>query len=276
MPLKSVIAAHNKSLDSTLAAFETALRKLTLRAQGRTIARLQAKLAITDGVIDGTAGNMLALRNAGKLFLQEMDKAGYQRLVTAFVGQFPGQLPFLEETLQILGDQVGQQWGRDLGFTSRDLALLGGVQANTVAALAGALEAVAGQAVTRGLFGVAGLKFGSLVEMLTDRLETSIGRATSIANTAQSVWYATASDRAFQIIAKDLPEQVLRYRLLGPVDKLERPFCRHLTEAAKAYTREQIAEMDNGQIPNVFISRGGWNCRHQWNLDTQGVPDQAA
>jgi hypothetical protein len=274
MDLQDIIARHNRSQDALVATFESHLREIVLRAQGRVIARLQARLVITDGVIEATAGNMQVLRGAGRLLMSEMNRAGYQRLVTAFVGEFRGTLPFLQETLELLGKEVGQKW--DLGFTQRDLSLLGGVQANTVAALTGAIEAAAGQAITRGLFGVAGLQFGSLVEMLTTRFEASIGRATSIANTATSVFYATASDRAFQIIAKDLPEQELRYRYSGPVDKLERPFCRHLTTAAKSYTREQIAQMDNGQIPNVMVSRGGWSCRHQWTMDVTDLALQEA
>jgi hypothetical protein len=266
--LADIIERHNKAQDSLVYTFETHLREIVLRAQGRVIARLQARLVITNGVIQGTAGNMLILRGSGKLFMQEMNTAGYQRLVDAFVGEFHQTLPFLQETLQVLGDQVGQKWGAKLGFTQADLSLLGAVRANTEAQLQSAIQSVAGQAITRGLFGVSGLKFGALVETLTDKLEQSIGKATSIANTAVSTFYATAADRSFQIIAKDLPAQELRFRYSGPTDKLERPFCRHLTTAAKAYTREQIAKMNNHQLPNVMVSRGGFNCRHQWNLDT--------
>jgi len=271
--IQAIVDRHNKAQDGLVYTFESHLREITMRAQGRVIARLQKRLSITDGVIDSTAGNMVTLRNAGRMFMVEMDKAGYQRLVTAFVGEFRGTLPFLQETLELLGEQVGQKWGMDLGFTQRDLSLLGGVQANTVAALTGAIESVAGAAITRGLFGVAGLQFGSLVEMLTTRFETSIGKATSIGNTAINVFYRTASERSFAIIAKDLPEQVLRYVYQGPIDKLERPFCRHLTDAKKSYTRAQIDAMDNGQFPvgSCFTTAGGWNCRHGFYLSASDL-----
>ncbi len=45
-----------------------------------------------------------------------------------------------------------------------------------------------------------------------------------------------------------------------------RPFCRHLLERNLTYTRERINQMSNGQIPNVFLSAGGWRCRCQWVL----------
>lgn len=273
--LKDIIARHNRFQDSMVHAFESHLREISMRAQGRVIARLQAQLSITDGVIDGTPGNMRILRNAGKMFMEELDKAGYQRLVTAFTGEFRGTLPFLQETLEVLGDQVQEKWNT-LGFTARDLQLLGGVQVNTVSALEAAIEATAGAAITRGLFGVAGLRFGSLVETLTTRFETSIGKARGIADTGMSTWYRTASARSFDLVTADLPQQELRFRYSGPTDKLERPFCRRLTDAGKSYTREQIAKMDNGQFPvgSVFTTCGGWNCRHVWTLDTQALVTQ--
>jgi hypothetical protein len=46
------------------------------------------------------------------------------------------------------------------------------------------------------------------------------------------------------------------------VDALVRPFCReHL---GRVYTRDEIAELDNGQLPNVLLTGGGYNCRHVW------------
>jgi len=110
--------------------------------------------------------------------------------------------------------------------------------------------------------------------VLAAKFDDSIGRVRTIADTGMSTFYRTATDRAFQRIQAE-QEAPLRYRYSGPVDKLERPFCRHLTDTDRAYTREQIDRMDNGQLPNVFITGGGWNCRHQWILDTRELEVRA-
>jgi hypothetical protein len=47
---------------------------------------------------------------------------------------------------------------------------------------------------------------------------------------------------------------------VGPTDAKLRPFCR--THVGKVYTRAQIDALDNGQMPNVFLTGGGYNCRH--------------
>jgi hypothetical protein len=52
------------------------------------------------------------------------------------------------------------------------------------------------------------------------------------------------------------------FQYIGPDDSANRPFCdRHVD---KVYTREEIDALDNGQIANVFLTGGGYRCRHHW------------
>jgi hypothetical protein len=60
--------------------------------------------------------------------------------------------------------------------------------------------------------------------------------------------------------AGDDPETPFAY--FGPADEKTRPFC--LLHVGKVYTRAEIDQMDNGQIDNVFLTGGGYNCRHTW------------
>jgi hypothetical protein len=58
--------------------------------------------------------------------------------------------------------------------------------------------------------------------------------------------------------AGDDPETPFLYA--GPDDDVTRPFCKQ--HVGKVYTRAQIDAMDNGQLDNVFLTGGGYNCRH--------------
>lgn len=60
--------------------------------------------------------------------------------------------------------------------------------------------------------------------------------------------------------AGDDPKATFAY--MGPADEKTRPFC--MTHVGKVYTRAAIDQMDNGQLPNVFLTGGGYNCRHMW------------
>lgn len=58
--------------------------------------------------------------------------------------------------------------------------------------------------------------------------------------------------------AGDEPDTVFLY--VGPVDEKTRDFC--LERVGKVFTRSEIDAMDNGQLNDVFLTGGGYNCRH--------------
>lgn len=53
-----------------------------------------------------------------------------------------------------------------------------------------------------------------------------------------------------------------QYLYTGPDDAKTRPFCE--ARVNQVFTRREIEAMDNGQIDNVLLSGGGYNCRHLW------------
>lgn len=55
------------------------------------------------------------------------------------------------------------------------------------------------------------------------------------------------------------------YKYLGPDDDVTRPFCGALlTRDPPIYSIDEIDSMDNGQLGDVLVTGGGYNCRHQW------------
>jgi hypothetical protein len=81
------------------------------------------------------------------------------------------------------------------------------------------------------------------------------------ASEARTLYDTTASVFGRQVEAMKSREGDV-FVFLGPTDQKLRPFCRE--HVGKVYTREQIDVMDNGQLPNVFLTAGGYNCRHNF------------
>lgn len=75
-----------------------------------------------------------------------------------------------------------------------------------------------------------------------------------------------AIDRSVTAGTVDATDDDIVYLYVGPSasdgDKITRPTCKHIVN--KYFTRAQIAQLENGQIPDVFLHGGGWNCRHSW------------
>lgn len=102
----------------------------------------------------------------------------------------------------------------------------------------------------------------------------------------------TAVGQLRRTMDADLAESagVTKFRYFGPLDDKTRPFCKRIKRQAddgKLWTKAQIAQLDNSPSGpgrgSVFITGGGWNCRHVWEpifqieLDDEGnLLDEAA
>jgi len=94
----------------------------------------------------------------------------------------------------------------------------------------------------------------AIVEDLADALDIEITEARTLYDTSTAVF-----GREVQAQAAD-PGDVFAY--MGPVDAVMRPFCaKHI---GRVYSRPDIEKLDNGQLPDVFRTGGGYNCRHIW------------
>lgn len=264
--LVDIFTRHQEWTDTLIAQFERSLKPMVDAATEKTLAKLKAELAITEGSIDATAANDKTLASADALFMDALNAEGYQKLLGDYTGNFSDQLPYLQEMLNVMGEQLG----RDLpavDFSATDLKVLGRIEATTISKLDRLFAGAASAAMDRAMFSVAGLPFEQLVSTVADQMGKTLAAARTWADTGVSTWYRTASSLQFDEIQKDTPGNApLRFRYSGPLDVKTREFCDALLIEGKSYTREEIDGMDNGQLPNVFVTCGGYNCRHLFIL----------
>lgn len=100
---------------------------------------------------------------------------------------------------------------------------------------------------------------------IPDAIETAILSTKQAAQGAARTEFGTmlnSIDQAASLAGAAETGGEVYYLYIGPVDQRTRPTCRIASD--KAWTAQQIAKLDNGQIANVLLNRGGWNCRHHW------------
>jgi hypothetical protein len=104
-----------------------------------------------------------------------------------------------------------------------------------------------------------------LVDDIADLLDASGKQARTLYDTMVS----TYSRQVGQIGTTGEPDEAFLY--VGPDDEKTRDFCAERVD--KVFSREEIEAMDNGQLPDVMLTAGGYNCRHQFRrvsaLDTE-------
>lgn len=97
-----------------------------------------------------------------------------------------------------------------------------------------------------------------VIETLADRLDVKVSEARTLYDTTAAVF--TRQVEALK--APSTPPAETAYLFAGPADVRNRAFCQ--ARVGTVWTRDRILGMDNGQLPNVFLTGGGYNCRHVW------------
>lgn len=254
---------HNDLIDDIVAVYERALQEIVSVAQAKVVAALRGLALAEGGQVARTAGNMRLLRSLDSVFERAMRAAGVETLNEETVRAFTRQYAFFDRTLDLL-DLPPMIWRRV------DQDALAAQLTASADNLDGVVKQVAETAKRKALFQVGGLRMTELAALLGEEYGKTATQAAALADTSMAMFYAQVADRGYRLIEAD--HGALRFKYYGPDDKITRDFCQRLV--GKTYTRVEIDKMDNGQIPGVFVSRGGYRCRHQWivALDQTELP----
>lgn len=106
-----------------------------------------------------------------------------------------------------------------------------------------------GQPLKKAIADATAFAIGELRELTPSQVSTHVG--TAVSSIDRSITAQLESD-----------DDTIVYVYIGPNDPLVRKTCQRIV--GKYATKDQIARLDNGQIPNVLVTGGGWNCRHSW------------
>jgi hypothetical protein len=199
---------------------------------------------------DRTAIVKAAMANRVRKELREVLKAsGYDDLA-----DISTQKPLDTIAAQVLRGRLAQESER---FAQGVAIRIEGMRALQLGNLLDEGDAVAKalwQATVRGIFGSRDVN--SILTDLGQVLDQREPVIRTLYDTSISIY-----GRQVEALLSDESEEPV-YAYMGPADEKTRDFC--LEHVGKVYTREQIDELDNGQLNDVFLTGGGYNCRHQW------------
>lgn len=266
--VRDTLDGQNRYIDNMVEWYRTELSGMVASAQARLLAKLAEKLVIDGGRVLQTPGNMRILRSLDDLLMQALNKAGFRALTDEFVMSFNGHLPYMEQMLEAISETLKTPLPK-AKLTATDVSILESQQISASEGLSTIVEMAGTAAKRRAMFSVAAAPFADIVDQIATTLNRSIGEAVTLAETSQVMFARTTTDRAFRQIETGLKKGTVQYGLDHPMDKLTRPFCKRLimqARSGKTWTREQIEQMDNGQLPNPMITFGGYNCRGSWTI----------
>jgi hypothetical protein len=266
--LNQLFTDQSDRLDAVVEEFTSRLDVMVEEARVAVLKALENRITTTDGVVTPAASNQRALNNIDTMFMKELEARGYDDLVSSFTGSFDGTFSYFSETMDFINANLVYPLP-DIKFGSPELSEFKATKITSGTLLKDVMYKVSANAKRQALLAMGGMDHRALTEEISTQFGKAIGESTSLADTAISSFYRNITDTGFQKIEADLPGFKIRYTYDGPLDKLNRPFClrvERLARTGKSWTREEINKMNNGQLPNVFVSGGGFRCRHQWMI----------
>jgi hypothetical protein len=222
------------------------------RELGRVLAALERDLlGLVAGVREGRRG---VLARVGRLLTlrteirQALEASGYSALITR------ASLDAVERMAATATGRIVTQ-GAAMGRVSPErLRVLAELMR---ADLLGVGETLAHQVWRSAMFSVyTDRPVSEIVGVLAKAIEKSRAQAQTLFDTQVSIV-------GRQIVAAEpTADDQQAYLYVGPVDGMVREWC--LSQIGMVRTQPAIEALDNGQLPNPFITGGGYNCRHSW------------
>jgi hypothetical protein len=263
--LRRALRTHAIRIDQIVARFLDDLETVVTRAQSVLQNKLLTLLKFDEKhAILRTPTNQRILRRLPVLWQTALDDSGLASVIQRYLDAFPSQVPAFLDILHAMNSLATTPYPIPT-FNQSDYAYFNSLRLSAGADLSALVENAAAGVLTRTAFSLGALKYSELITHIQKATDASVGRSETIADTSISMFYSAVAARGYEKIQAETDGQ-LRFRYAGPEDRLVRPFCENLLQKNLTYTKEQINRMDNRQIPNVFISKGGWNCRHQFLL----------
>lgn len=200
----------------------------------------------------GSTSAIIRAARAGRLrkeIQQAFERAGWDHLIADSTGPALDVVLTDVEALRLVADLEA--------FTGADAARLEALKALAGADVLGEGEQIATtlwKATVNGVF--SSRPVTAILDDLGTVLDVTAPHVRTLYDTSVSVF-------ARQAESLGLTDDAARpYVYTGPNDRKVRPFCRaHL---GMVYTKTAIDALDNGQLPNCYLTGGGYNCRHGW------------
>lgn len=247
--IRPIVKEQHNRIDEAVAKFESEISQL-IRAVRRDVLNSLGHLEIINGTIQETPDNRAHIRAAVREVMVSAEKNGYGGIANRFLADYQYQ------TLSI--EKVFEELKVPLDWTVKDQELAARIAGADKESLLSAVDDMARYVGQRARMAVGRLGIGDMAELIEGALEHGKSNAVTIADTSMSMFNRKISD------AKYKDAGIEKFYYIGPNDNLTRPFCDGLIENGRVFTKDQIDAMDNGQLPNVMATGGGWNCRHLW------------
>jgi hypothetical protein len=243
MVAPSVVDAHAGRVLQSVALFEAEIGK------------------VADGLVDGATQLLLApglkanklgrLSEVGDALERAVARSNYRPLAVAFAENLVYQL---DEFREMFPELVGAD---GIALDGADFDIL----TEQVSAAAEALAGFPGRMTSEArqfLAGARDLKAREVVSHLS-KIVRKLGQVGTIARDQELIFFRTVGELHHKKM--EAWGETIRYAYVGRTTASTRSFCRSLL-GERRFSRKDVEELENNQVPGVRFNGGGRNCLH--------------
>ena len=255
---REIFKSGNDGITAMVDKFVAEVESRLEAAKFKVEERLRASITEKGGklVMDGKTTR--ALRRIDKMLIDAMEELHYSELVDAFVAQF-GRIGFKSLNQILKAAKIDP-----VKFSKAQMDAFAAQQANVADNLEGLLKNAAELLKRRASFSIGAVTVKDLTGQIASALKTGFAQARTLADTSMTMFLRNVHSTGYEQIERS--GTALKYRYVGPIDAaVSHPLCKRLlAHPDTLYSRAEIDAMTNGQLPDVFLTGGGYNCRHWW------------
>lgn len=246
--LQKTLSQRYKSRDAKLAAFRARLDKFLFINIDEIIGKLEI----------GEISGLEAAKILGQL-QSNLEEMGLQEELERLVPIYQDELDYIETLFELSSGKKILYSGVDADVIDQLINYDISRSRGQVYVYADKLKSTLMQSVLTGEAPDVKQLQRDLGDSALNSIETEVN--TSLAGFSQSITIQKAKEAGLDL-----------FLYIGPDDNITRPFCKSVLDKDPAiYSVDEIKDLDNGQGLDVFVYRGGYNCRHEWSpldLDT--------
>lgn len=259
--IQQLIDEHAERIDALATEFESQVGSAVGAVIVSVVSSLIRGLDVENGTILQTSHNASIVRGLDQVFRSALEVSSYYPVVQAFISHFSIQV---EEFGNMYDEMRKSVKGLpEMYLTSEDRSIL--------ANQAGAAMSVFDGKAMEVAYNLRQLSARSLGEIELDQLVQGASEVIRkmalvgpMGRDQLTVFFRMVGNLVYRNI--EASGRLLKYRPVGPRDDRNRRFCAGVLDSGQLYTRDEIDEMDNGQVAGVFDNFGGHGCRHWWEI----------
>jgi hypothetical protein len=260
MTPEDVIQEQYDAVTSLADWFDEEIKRILAIVAALIIARLVSSLLVRGGSIVQTSKNVVELAKIDKGIQALLQEHGLDEKVSELATRVNDQRKYFDLLVKAtFGKKPRGMSKESLDFIQETLAV-------TVQNIYSEVIDFSSRARRIALLSI-GSDFRDLKSSLMDLVQSAAPRVRSTVINQATEFYRGVAAVGFDAIENVAGPLRYVYSGPGPLDPKIRPFCKHLMVLVwdgVTWSRAQIDNLDNGQMPNVFVTCGGKNCRHQW------------